>query len=53
MFNLDLTKDMEFINMKLQGEDDTKIKWTTTTAMTTTPNSKCNCKAVFSIEIEH
>ena len=48
MFNLDLTKDMEFINMKLQGEDDTKIKWTTTI-----PNSKFNCKAVFSIEIEH
>ena len=48
MFNLDLTKDMEFINMKLQGEDDTIIKWTTTI-----PNSKFNCKVVFSIEIEH
>ena len=48
MFNLDPTKDTEFINMKLQGEDDTKIKWTTTI-----PNSKFNCKAVFSIEFEH
>ena len=44
---------LESLSLKVKGKKDqadTKSKWTTAT---TTHISKFNCKAVFSIEIEH